>query len=134
MEALGIKLLQRLSSSLMSVEEHRHELRDFQKKVTSSLGVLEELARCAGRVSVGENVSQISRKRPKAPARHMQLDPHPFDCMGIAVPVTEVEVRALCGNVLPQLQSVLGVRVFLSLWLVLNHNLASALPARPEAT
>ena len=114
MEALGIKLLQRLSSSLMSAEEHRNELREFQKKVGSSLNVLEELARCADRVSVGANVSPISRKRPKAPVRHIQLDPHPFDCMGIAVPVTEVEVRALCGDILPQLQSVLGVRVSLS--------------------
>ena len=105
----------------MSVEEHRNQLRDLRKKVDLSMNVLVELARCADRVSVGANVSPISRKRPKAPARHIQLNPHPFDRMGILIPVTEVEVRALCGDILSQLQSVLGVRVFLSLRLVLNR-------------
>ena len=126
MEALGVKILRRLSSSLMSVEgvstaEHRSELREFRRKVVLSLNVLEELARCTDRVSDGVNGSPISRKRPKAPARHIQFDPHPFDCMGIAVPTTEVEVHALCSDILPQLRSVLGVRAFLSLRLVLNH-------------
>ena len=121
MGAFGIKLLQRISSSLLSVEEYRNELGDVRKKVDLSLDVLEELAKCADRVSAGANVSQISRKRPKVPARHIQLDPNPFDCMGIAVPVTEAEVRALFDDILPRLQSVLGVRIFLSLQLVLDY-------------
>ena len=125
-ESLGIKLLQRLSSSLISVEgvstaEHRNELRELRRKVGFSLDVLKELGGYTDRVSVGANVSPISRKKPKALARHIQLDPHPFDCMGIAVPMTEDEVRAVCSDILPQLQSILGVRVSLSLWLVLEY-------------
>ena len=120
MEALGIKLLQRLSSSLISVEgvstaEHRNELRELRRKVGLSLDVLKELGGYADRVSVGANVSPINRKKPKALARHIQLDPHPFDCMGIAVPMTEDEVRAVCSDILPQLQSILGVRASVSL-------------------
>jgi len=120
MEALGVKLLQRLSSSLMSVEgvtttEYRQELRELRRKVGLYLDVLKELGGYVDRASDSPNVSPISRKRPKALARRAQLDPHPFDCMGIAVPVTEGEVRAVCGDILPQLQSILGVRVSLSL-------------------
>ena len=116
MGALGIELLKRLSSSLMSVEgvstaEHRNELREFRRKVGLSLNVLKELGGCADQASVGVNVSPISHKRPKAPSRRVQLDPGPFDSMGIAVPTTEDEVRAVCGDILPRLQSILGVRV-----------------------
>ena len=122
MEDLGIKLLQRLSSSLMSVEgvstaEHRNELREFRRKVGLSLNVLKELGGWTGRAPVGPNVSPITRKRPKAPARHTQLDPHPFDCMGIEVPMTDDEVRAVYGDILPQLRDVLEVRVSLPLQL-----------------
>ena len=120
MGALGIKLLQRLSSSLMSVEgvstqECRNELREFRKEVGLSLNVLKELDGCVDRAPVGVGVSPVSRKRPKALARRTQLDPHPFDCMGIAVPTTEDEVRAICSDILPRLQIILGVRASLSL-------------------
>ncbi|KAF9650756.1 hypothetical protein BDM02DRAFT_3267781 [Thelephora ganbajun] len=113
MEVLGTMLLQRLSSSLMSVEavstvEHRNELKELRRKVGLSLNVLKELGGCADRASVGTNVSPISRKRSKVLARHLQLDPHPFDCMGIAVPVTEDEIRAVCGDILFRLQNILG--------------------------
>ena len=123
---LGIDLLKRLSSSLMSVEgvstaEHRNELRDFRKKVGLFLDVLKELGGCAGQASVGANGPPISHKRPKASSRRVQLDPNPFDCMGIAVPTTEDEVRAVCGDILPRLQSILGVRVSLSLWLASKY-------------
>jgi hypothetical protein len=115
MEALGIKLLRGLSSSLASVEgvstaEHRNELRECRRKVDSSLNVLRELGRCADRASVSANVSPITRKRPKVLARHTQLDSDPFDCMGIAVPRTEGEIRVVYDDVLPQLRSTLGVR------------------------
>ena len=126
MEDLGIKLLQRLSSSLMPVEgmstaEHRNELREFRRKVGLSLNVLKELGGWTDRASVGPNVSPITRKRPKALARHTRLDPHPFDCMGIEVPMTEDEVRAVCGDILPQLQNVLEVRISLPLRLGSKH-------------
>jgi hypothetical protein len=120
MEASGIKLLQRLSSSLLSVEvvstaEHRNELREFRRTAGLSLSVLKELAGCAGRASVDVSAPSVSRKKSKAPTRHIRLDPHPFDCMRIAVPVTEVEVRAVCVDILPQLQNILRVSVSPSL-------------------
>jgi len=127
MEALGIKLLQRLSSSLMSVEgsstaEHRNELREFRRKVGSPLNVLKELGECTDRASVSTNVSQTGRKRPKVVARHPQLDPHPFNCMGIKVPMTEDEVRAVCGDMLRLLQNALGVRISISIPLDSKHS------------
>ena len=94
--------------------EHRNDLREFRKKVGVSLNVLNELGRYGDRTSVGANVSPTSRKRPKALSRRIQLDPHPFDCMGIAVPMTEDEVRAVYSDILSRLQSILGVGVFLS--------------------
>ena len=116
MEALAIKLLQRLSSSFTSVEGvltagHRDELREFPRKVELSLDVLKEFGKCTDGALAGVNVSPISRKRSKARARHIKLDPRPFDCMGIAVPTTEDEVCAIHGDILPQLQNILRVRV-----------------------
>ena len=125
-EDLAIKLLQRLSSSLMPVEgvstaEHRNELREFRRKVGLSLNVLKELGGWTDRTPAGSNVPHIGRKRPKGLARHAQLDPHPFDCMGIEVPMTEDEVRAVCGDIFPQLQNILEVRISLLLRLGSNH-------------
>ena len=117
MEDLGIKLLQRLSSSLMSVEGV-----PTGRKVGLSLNVLKELGRWTDRAPAGPNVSPTARKRPKALARHAQLDPYPFDCMGIGVPMTEDEVRAVCGDILPELQSVLEVRISLPLRLGSKHS------------
>ena len=126
MGALCIKLVKRLSSSLMSVEGvstagYRNELREFRRKVGLSLDILREFGGCGDRASIGADVSPISRKMSKAPARRIQLNPHSFDCMGIAVPTTEDEVRAVCGEILPRLQSILGVRVPLALRFVLKR-------------
>jgi len=116
MEALAIKLLRRLSSSLTSANGvltagYRNELREFRKKVGLYLDVLKELGRYINGASTDANVSPISRKRSKARARHTQLDPHPFDCMGIAVPMTEDGARVICGDILAQLQNILRVRI-----------------------
>ena len=126
MEAFGIKLLQRLSSSLMSVEgvsttERRNELREFRRQADLSLNVLEELSGWADRLKIGPSASPTSRKRPKALARRVQLNPHPFDCLGIAVPMTEDEVRIVRGDILPRLQRILGVRVSISFRLALRR-------------
>ena len=126
MEALCIKLLQRLSSSLMPAEgvvtvEQRKDLRELRSRTGLSLNVLKELDGCAGRASAGVNVSQSSRKKPKGSARNLQLDAYPFDCMGIPVPATEHEVHTVRGDILLQLKGILGVRVFLTLKLTLKR-------------
>lgn len=126
MEALGIQLLQRLSSSLPSIDavstaEHRNELRGFRRRAGLSLSVLKELVGCTGRTSVNASTSSTSRKKSKAPARHIQVDPNPFDSMKIAVPVTEDEVRAVFVDILPKLQSILRVSAFLSTRPISRH-------------
>lgn len=116
MEAFGIELVQRLSSSSIAVEkvvtaEQRRELAELRRKVDLSLNVLKELCGCAERIFADVNVSPTTRKKSKASTKHMKLDPYPFDCMEIAVPTTEHEFRAAFGDILLRLQSILGVRV-----------------------
>ena len=125
MEAFGINLLRRLSSSLVPIEkvvtaEQRKELRESRRKMDPSLNALDELGRCADRTSADVNVSPTGRKRPKALARYSKLDPYPFDCMGLTVPTTEHEVRAAYSDILLRLQGIFRVRVSLSLWLTLK--------------
>ena len=117
MEAWGIKLVQLLSSSLVSVEgvstaEHRNELRSFRRKVVLFSEVLSELGRFANRASVGANVYPVRRKRGanRLLTGYIQPDPYPFDCMEIAVPATEGEVWSVFRDILTQMQSILGVR------------------------
>ena len=125
MEAFAINLLRQLFSSLMLVErvvtaEQRKELRESRRKMELSLNALEELGRCTDRASADVDVSPTSRKKPKALARHSKLDPYPLDCMGLAVPTTEREVRVAYGDTLLRLQVVFGVRIFLSLQFTLK--------------
>lgn len=139
METLGVKLLQRLSSSLISVEgvstlEHRNQLREFRKELGLSLNVLKELGRCADRTLVDAKVPPTNRKGPKGLARRTQLDPHPFDCMGVPVPTTYHKARVVCGEILPRLQNILRVRVSRPSGLTRIVYPVSALPACPEAT
>jgi hypothetical protein len=137
MEAMGIKLLQRLSSSLMPVEEvatakHRNELREFRRRVDSSLDVLKALGGYIERASVEANASSTTRKKSKAPGKQLKLDPQPFECMGITVPTTEREAHAVFSDILLQLQGILGVR--LSLSPLSRIHKASGLSVRPTAT
>ncbi|KAF9778765.1 hypothetical protein BJ322DRAFT_1114103 [Thelephora terrestris] len=113
MEALGVKLLQRLSSSLNSAErsvtmEQRNELRELRKKTDLSLAALKELDGCADRASSNVNMSPTSRRKSKAPARNLQLNPYPFDCVGVPVPTTEHEVHVACGDLLLRLKGTFG--------------------------
>ena len=118
LEALGIKLLRRLSSSLTSIEpiskaQHGKELRDFRKKMDLSLNVLTELSGCMGKASAGGNTAPVSPKRLKGRARRLSLNSDPFDRMQLATPATEDQARAMCSDILLQLQGILGVCIFL---------------------
>ena len=132
METMGVRLLQRLSSSLQSAEvalttQHRNEFREFRSKAGQSMAVLKELAKCADRGSADTNTPATGRKKSKAPAKHIRLDPHPFDCMRISVPVTDGEASVVRVDVLLQLQNVLRVSVSLSLRLAeeCSHGLST---------
>ena len=118
-EALAIKLLQQLSSSLVPVEgvvstEHRNELRGLRRVAALSSNALKELGGCTDGGAADANGPSASRKKLKESTKRLaQLDPHPFEYMGIAVPTTEREVRSVCSDILLQLQDILGVRASL---------------------
>lgn len=127
MESLSIKLLEQLSSSMMPVEralpaEQRNRLRELRRKMGLTLDVLTQLDGCVDQASVGANVLQTGRKKPKASARKLRLDPDPFYCAGIPVPTTEHEVQTAYGDIFLRLKGTLGVRVPLSLRLASKHS------------
>ena len=139
MEALGIKLLQQLSSSLMPVEEvatteRRNELREFRRKVGSSLDALKMLGGYMNRASIEINASSAGRKKPKASGRQLKLDPDAFDRMGMTAPTTEGEVRVVCGDILLRLKGILGVRVHQYAHLPQSIHGVSGLSVRPKTT
>lgn len=120
-EALGIRLLERLSSSLMPAErvlpaEQSNELREYGRKMGLSLDALKELD---GYVD-GVNVFPTSRKRLKASARKSRPNTDAFHRAKIPVPTTVHEAHTARGDILLLLKGVLGVRFPLSLWLTLK--------------
>ena len=113
-DTLSMKLLQRLSSSLLFAEypsaaDAPPDLRVFWRKVELSFGVLKELEENANSTYTGGKISPVSRKRGKQATKNRRIDPLPFDSMGIAMPSTDVEVRDVYAGLLPQLQSILEV-------------------------
>ena len=93
MDATSMHFLQRLSSSLRSVNypstaDVLPTLRASRRKVELAFGVI------------------------KALEDNTDIDPLPFDSMGIAVPTTAVEVRGVYVQVLSRLRSVLEVCEF----------------------
>ena len=75
-----------------------------------SFGVSEELGGCTDLALVDVNAHTTGRKMQKVPARRLQFNPDPFDCMGIPVPMTDHDARTTYGEILLRLKGVLGVR------------------------
>jgi len=114
MDTMSMKLLQRLSSSLLFAEypsaaNAPSDLRVFWRKVERSLNVLKELEENARSAFNSGNMSPVSRKKGKQAAKNRRIDPLPFDSMGISVPTTDAEVGEVYAGVLSQLQSILEV-------------------------
>jgi len=114
MNAISMRLLERFSSSLPSVEyppaaNVTHNLRASQKTVKLSLDVLKNLEENASSALIGGNVSHVSRKKGKAATHNHRVDPLPFDSMGIAIPTTDAEVCDVYVRILLQLRSTLEV-------------------------
>lgn len=112
-----MKLLQRLSSSLLfaeypSADDAPPDLRAFWKKVESSFNALGELEEHLSAPSNSGNMSPTRYKRGKQTVKNRRIDPLPFDSMGIAVPMTDAEVRDTCIGILAQLRGILEVREF----------------------
>ena len=118
MDTMSMRLLQRFSSSLVSVEypsttEAPSNLRPFRRKVELLFDVLKNLE-SANSALAGGNISPVIRKKDKAVTNKRRIDPLPFDSMGITVPTTDAEVRDVCVAVLSQLQRILEVCGFIA--------------------
>jgi hypothetical protein len=114
-DTTSMKLLQRLSSSLLFAEypsaaDAPPDLRVFWKKVELSFNVLKELEEHVNASFKSGNISPTSYKRGKQTVKNCRVDPLPFDSMGITVPTTDAEVRDACVGILAQLQGILEVR------------------------
>jgi hypothetical protein len=117
-DTMSMRLLRRLSSSLLFVEypstaDAPPDLRVFWKRVGLSFDVLKELEENASGAFTSGNVSPTSRKKGKQTFKNRRIDPLPFDSMGITVPTTGVEVHEAYVGVLAQLQNILEVRGFI---------------------
>ena len=116
-DTMSMKLLQRLSSSLLFAEypsaaDAPPDLRVFWKKVELSFNALKELEEHLVTVPNSGSMSPTSYKRGKQAVKTRRIDPLPFDSMGIPVPMTDMEVRDTCIGILAQLQGILEVRGF----------------------
>ena len=117
MNALSMRVLQQFSSSLLAVEypstsDETPNLRALRRKADLSFNVLKNLEENASVALTGEVVSLTGRKKGKAVTKIRNLDPLPFDSMGIASPTTDAEVRDVYLEVLSQLRNILEVRSF----------------------
>ena len=115
MGTTSMRLLQRFSSSLLSVEcpsvdDSPPDLRVFWRKVEFSFDVLKELEKSAKSILPSRNTSIAGRKKSRTVVKVRRIDPLPFDSMGISVPTTDVEVLDVYVEVLSQLQNILEVR------------------------
>ena len=114
MNAMGMQLLQRFSSSLLSVKypsttDVPPNLYAFGRKVELSLNVLKNIEENATGALTGGSIPPVSSKKGKVAAHNRRIDPLPFDCMGIPVPNTDAEARDVYVKVLSQLRSILEV-------------------------
>lgn len=112
-----MQVLQQFSSSLLAAEypstsDETPNLRALRRKADLSFNVLKNLEENARGALTGENASLTGRKKGKAATNIRNLEPLPFDSMGIAVPNTDAEVRDVYLKVSLQLRGMLEVRLF----------------------
>lgn len=110
MDGLGIRLLRRFSSLLLSPEYPSTEgaspkLRASCRKVELSCDVLKALE---------ENKIPTSHRRSNVVINSRRIDSLPFHSLGITVPSIDVEVRGVYTGVLSQLKNTLEVCGFMA--------------------
>ena len=112
-ETASVQVLWRFSSSLTSTEyptpNVAPSLHESRKKVELSFRILTILEENAGRFLKKENAFPVIRKKGKADTTNPNIDPLPFDYMGITVPAGPTEANQASVQVLSQLQSILEV-------------------------
>ena len=133
-DAPGMKLLQRLSSSLLFAEypsaaEAPPDLCEFWRKVGLSFEVLQDLEANARTSWTGKPTSPISRKRGERMVRASRVDPRQTDSMGISVPNADAELSEVHARLLPELQGILEVcwSVDYILYMMLNGHSTTSL-------
>jgi len=113
MDALSVKLLQRLSSSLLFAEypsaaDAPPDLPEFWRKVGLSFKVLQELEADARASRISKAVPPISRKKGGRMTRGSRAGPQ-SDSAEVSVPITGAEACVVRAKLLPELQSILEV-------------------------
>ena len=117
-DTLSMKLLQKLSSSLLFAEypsaaDVPSDLRVFRKKVELSFKILKELEENTNSTLTSGNIPLVNRNKGKPASKNHCIDPLLFDSMGIAVPTTDAGVRDALIEVLSQLRTILEVCGFI---------------------
>lgn len=115
MDTMSMELLQRFSSSLLSVEdlsttEAPHDLHGLRRKVELLFNVLKHLRENFSNASTSRETS--NRKKGKAVIKNRRVDRLPFDSVGMTMPTTDAGVRDVYSVVLSQLRGILEVSVF----------------------
>ena len=106
-DAISVRILQRLSQSLLSVEypsdsDVPPDLRTFRRRVDLSFSVLRTL---------GETVDHLPESSPLVYNHHIhQL---PFRSVGVVAPTSVAEAYDVYGQVLSHLKTILEVCVFM---------------------
>ena len=108
---LSMKLLQRLSASLLfaeypSNEDTPRDLHEFWKQVELSSKLLQDLEVGPEASRKGYSLPPANRKRGKTLTGSGRVDPGP---LGIDVPTTEAEVQLARARILSELRSILEV-------------------------
>jgi hypothetical protein len=119
MDTMGMRLLRRFSSSLLSTEypsgaDAPPNLSVSRRKVELLFNILKNLQENTESALAGGNVSPVSRKKIEMVANDRRIDPSPFDSMGINVPTTDAEVRDVYVVALSRLRSILEVCGFIT--------------------
>jgi len=117
-DTIGVRLLQRFATSLISVEypsaaDVPPNLRVFQRKVELSVDTLKHLQEGTDSVLEDTNTSPVGRKKGKSVTDNHRIDPLPFNYLGIAAPTTDMEIHDACKKVLSQLRGILEVCGFI---------------------
>jgi len=116
-DAFSMKLLQRLSSSLLFAEypsaaDAPPDLLEFWRKVGVSFKVLQDLEANARASQTGKAAPPTGRKKRERMTRGSRVDPRECDSTGIIVPITDAEAGEVHARLLPELRSILEVCSF----------------------
>ena len=112
--SLSMKLLQRLSASLLFAEypsaaDAPPELAGFWRKVELSFKTLRDLEASTRNLRIGDTIPPTNSKRGKTVTRRSQVDLLSSDPLAMNVPTNDTEVREARAEILSELRGILEV-------------------------